>query len=78
MDQPTALPGPTKPSRASVFFAFFRLGITAFGGPAMVSYIRKMVVGQKGWLDGATFDDGIALCQAIPDGQSKRKGQEGL
>jgi len=66
MDQPTALPEPTKPALGSVFFAFFRLGITAFGGPAMVSYIRKMVVGKKGWLDGVTFDDGIALCQAIP------------
>jgi chromate transporter len=33
------------PSLASIFFAFFRLGLTAFGGPAMVAYIRKMVVG---------------------------------
>jgi chromate transporter len=54
------------PSLASIFFAFFRIGITAFGGPAMVSYIRKMVVGQKGWLDSVVFDDGVALCQAIP------------
>ncbi|MGA2122079.1 MAG: chromate efflux transporter [Methanoregula sp.] len=55
-----------QPSLTSIFFAFFLLGITAFGGPAMVSYIRKMVVGQKGWLDSAVFDDGVALCQAIP------------
>jgi chromate transporter len=61
--EPTAV---QKPSLASIFFAFFLLGLTAFGGPAMVSYIRKMVVGQKNWLDGATFDDGVALCQAIP------------
>jgi len=54
------------PSLASIFFAFFRLGLTAFGGPAMVAYIRKMVVGQKGWLDSVVFDDGVALCQAIP------------
>jgi chromate transporter len=62
-------PAPSKlkqPSLSSVFFAFFRLGLTAFGGPAMVSYIRKMVVGQKNWLDSAVFDDGVALCQAIP------------
>jgi chromate transporter len=32
----------------------------------MVSYIRKKVVGQNGWLDGVTFDEGVALCQAIP------------
>ena len=55
-----------QPSLVSIFFAFFRIGITAFGGPAMVSYIRKMVVGQKGWLDSVVFDDGVALCQAIP------------
>ena len=55
-----------QPSLAVLFFAFFRLGITAFGGPAMVSYIRKVAVGQKGWLSGAVFDDGVALCQAIP------------
>ncbi len=53
-------------SLVSVFFAFFRLGITAFGGPAMVAYIRKMAVRQKGWLDSAVFDEGVALCQAIP------------
>jgi chromate transporter len=55
-----------QPSLTSIFFAFFLLGITAFGGPAMVSYIQKMVVGQKGWLDSAVFEDGVALCQAIP------------
>jgi chromate transporter len=55
-----------QPSLASIFLAFFRLGLTAFGGPAMVSYIRKMAVGQKGWLDSAVFDEGVALCQAIP------------
>jgi len=55
-----------QPSLASLFFSFFRLGLTAFGGPAMVTYIRKMAVEEKNWLDGAVFDDGVALCQAIP------------
>jgi len=27
-----------------IFSAFFRLGLTAFGGPAMVAYIRRLVV----------------------------------
>ena len=66
MAQQPALSESEKPTLASIFFAFFRLGLTAFGGPAMVAYIRKMAVMQKGWLDGATFDDGVALCQAIP------------
>jgi hypothetical protein len=34
-----------------------------------------MIVGQKGWLDGATFDDGIALCQAIPDAGIGTRGK---
>jgi chromate transporter len=61
-----ALPASRRISLAAIFFSFFRLGLTAFGGPAMVAYIRRMVVEQKGWLDGAIFDDGVALCQAIP------------
>jgi chromate transporter len=63
------LPAPPdlqQPSLASVFFAFFRLGLTAFGGPAMVAYIRRMAVEQKRWVDSAVFNDGVALCQAIP------------
>lgn len=43
-----------------------RLGITAFGGPSMVAYIRKMTVEKKRWLDAETFNDGVALCQTIP------------
>jgi chromate transporter len=42
------------------------LGITAFGGPSMIAYIRKMAVEKKRWLDAETFSDGVALCQMIP------------
>jgi chromate transporter len=42
------------------------LGLTAFGGPAMIAYIRKMAVDEKQWLDDASFRDGVALCQVIP------------
>ena len=66
MAEQPAPPASQQPSLASIFFAFFRLGITAFGGPAMVPYIRKMAVRQKCWLDSAVFDEGVALCQAIP------------
>lgn len=40
--------------------------MTAFGGPSMVAYIRKMAVEKKRWLDAETFGDGVALCQMIP------------
>ena len=54
------------PSLRLLFIAFLRMGITAFGGPAMIAYIRKMAVGQKKWLDQESFQDGVALCQTIP------------
>jgi chromate transporter len=49
-----------------LFGSFLGLGLTAFGGPAMVAYIRRMAVQKKRWLDADAFDSGVALCQAIP------------
>jgi len=54
------------PSLAVLFTSFLRLGATAFGGPAMVAYIRKMAVEQKHWLEEESFRSGVALCQTIP------------
>jgi chromate transporter len=51
---------------SSLFLMFLRLGLTAFGGPAMVAYIRELAVGRKRWLSEQTFADGTALCQSIP------------
>jgi chromate transporter len=53
-------------SLLSLFLAFLRLGVTAFGGPAMVAYIRDMAVEKKHWLSPEGFADGAALCQSIP------------
>jgi chromate transporter len=49
-----------------LFGSFLRLGITAFGGPAMIPYVRKIAVERGRWLDGESFQDGVALCQTIP------------
>ena len=51
---------------SSLFFAFLWLGATAFGGPAMVLYIRRLAVERRRWLTADAFDDGVALCQVIP------------
>jgi hypothetical protein len=51
------------PSLSTLFGSFLRMGVTAFGGPAMIPYVRKMAVGQQKWLDGDSFQDGAALCQ---------------
>ncbi len=55
-----------RPTLAQLFLAFLRLGLTAFGGPAMVAYIRKLAVERKGWLSDEEFRNGTALCQVIP------------
>lgn len=54
------------PVLTDLFTSFLRLGLTAFGGPSMVAYIRRLVVEQKHWLDEESFRDGVALCQMIP------------
>jgi chromate transporter len=67
-DPPESQPRPpgSAPSLRELFLVFLRLGATAFGGPAMVAYIRQKAVERKGWLDARAFDDGVALCQAVP------------
>lgn len=40
----------SQPSILKLFTSFFRLGLTAFGGPSMVAYIRKMAVEKNQWL----------------------------
>ncbi len=55
-----------RPSRLRLFLVFLRLGLTAFGGPAMVAYIRDLAVKEKHWLSQECFEDGAALCQSIP------------
>jgi len=65
--EPTQIePTEKAPSLARLFLSFLRLGATAFGGPAMIAYIRRMVVEQKKWMDDASFKGGVAFCQMVP------------
>lgn len=57
---------PLRPSMPQVFWAFLRLGLTAFGGPAMVSYIGEMAIAKKRWLTRPSFKEGVAVAQTIP------------
>lgn len=60
------MPSDPQPSIIQLFASFFRLGLTAFGGPSMIAYIRRMTVEKKLWLDAETFSDGVAFCQMVP------------
>ncbi|KAB2891082.1 MAG: chromate efflux transporter [Desulfobulbaceae bacterium] len=50
----------------TLFLAFLRLGLTAFGGPAMVAYIRDLATKKYQWLSEDSFKQGVAICQVIP------------
>jgi chromate transporter len=54
------------PTVKGLFVSFFRLGLTAFGGPAMVAQIRELSTQRNQWLDETDFKNGVALCQSIP------------
>lgn len=57
---------PQELSLSRLFLAFLKLGATAFGGPAMLAYMRTVMVEQKQWLAEDPFQAGVALCQTIP------------
>ncbi len=61
---PTAETG--RPSCAQLFYGFFRLGITAFGGALPLA--RRMLVEKERWLTGEEFTDLLGLCQFLPGG----------
>ncbi len=60
--------GPHMPdiSLRKLFLAFIRLGAIAYGGPAIMAYLKSDLVGKRGWLSEQEFKEGMALCQVIP------------
>lgn len=54
------------PTLAEIFLTFLHLGVTAFGGLAMLEPMRRQVVEKQRWLDQEDFWDGLALCQLLP------------
>ncbi|MEW5701802.1 MAG: chromate efflux transporter [Candidatus Zixiibacteriota bacterium] len=44
---------------------FFFLGLTSYGGPAIVAQIRQTIL-RKGWLTDSDLQDSLAFCQMLP------------
>jgi len=60
---------------SDVFFAFLRLGFTAFGGPvAHIGYFRDEFVSRRKWLTDEAYADVVALCQFLPGPASSQVG----
>jgi len=58
-----------------VLAAFFRLGLTSFGGPvAHLGYFREEFVRRRRWLDDKSYADLVALCQFLPGPASSQVG----
>src|SRR5512136_591673 len=49
-----------------LFRKCFKLGATAYGGPAMIAQIKETAVKENGWIKEGEFMRGVALCQLIP------------
>lgn len=62
-------------SAAEVFWAFLKLGLTAFGGPvAHLGYFRDEIVQRRRWITEETYADIVALCQFLPGPASSQVG----
>lgn len=58
-----------------VFAAFFKLGLTSFGGPiAHLGYFRDELVTRRRWLSDPAYADLVALCQFLPGPASSQVG----
>ncbi|MGC2691093.1 MAG: chromate efflux transporter, partial [Desulfobaccales bacterium] len=55
-----------QPSIGKIARAFLHLGLTAFGGLAMLEPLRQICVDRQDWLRQEEFLDGLALCQMLP------------
>lgn len=59
---PNALP---RPSLGKIFWGFFMIGITSFGG-GLVAYLRDVVVDRERWLDAKEFMAALEIGQTLP------------
>jgi chromate transporter len=62
-DTPAAA-SPPIPTHAELFFAFFKITLSGFGGT--LPWTRRMFVEEKRWLTAQEFNDVYALCQFLP------------
>jgi len=53
-------------SLSVLFTRVFKLGATAYGGPAMIGQIKETTVNRYAWVKEGEFMRGLALCQLIP------------
>lgn len=64
-----------KISFTEMFWVFFKLGLTSFGGPiAHIGYFHKLFVEQKKWFSAEEYAEIVSLCQFLPGPTSSQVG----
>ena len=59
----------------NMFWVFFKLGLTCFGGPtAHIGFFFNMFVEQKKWLTAKEYAEIVSLCQFLPGPTSSQVG----
>ncbi len=53
-------------SRRRMAWTFFLIGLTSYGGPAIVAQIRRMIVLKRRWVTEEEFQETLAFCQTLP------------
>ncbi len=69
MDSSSTTAQPSDPSYSlwQLMWYFLRLGTTGFGGPvALVGYMHRDLVEQRGWIAEGDYKEGLALSQIAP------------
>jgi chromate transporter len=64
-NNPDHPPPPSSPGLAEIFWAFFRIGITSFGG-GLVAYLKDEVVDHRKWMDDEEFLAALEIGQTLP------------
>ncbi len=64
--EPEAGAAPGHVSMGQLARTFFLIGLTSYGGPAIVAQIRTVTVRRKGWLADDEFQESLAFCQTLP------------
>lgn len=55
-----------KPSLVPFLWALFKVGITSYGGPAIVAQLREELVVRKRWVSEEEFAEALAFAQLVP------------
>ena len=60
---------------AEMFWVFFKLGLTCFGGPiAHIGYFHELFVHKKKWFSAEEYAEIVSLCQFLPGPTSSQVG----